>query len=389
MKKIVSFVLVVFFSFSIFMIAGCGSKTPTESTEEINVNLPSDYEARITVSTSTGFMNDLEKVKQAFNKYYPNITVVIKPQPNNNQQIISWHNADKARPGSSPDIFWFPNIDFPNLASGGILKDLTPYFNAAVEAGKIDKEDLVEEYFNLGRLGFKEEGNLYMLPTHRDQIVCFINTTIFKWAGIEIPSDDWTWDEFVVVAQKLKEHYEKNGWGNICPVTAHLEAESTIYPIMMAHGVEFFDEDNNVILNNAKTKAALQFMKDMNDQGYAKYNHNGAVAGGQVAIQFQSRPALIMPGEIEGAEFPNAGYFGVDDFNVVSFPKIMIDGVNKPAVGGGTHGYSMYRYTKNPNAAWAFLQFLYTQEAQNLLGEAGRHVPMLKSMHENDEPGEE
>ena len=50
---------------------------------------------------------------------------------------------------------------------------------------------------------FTIDGNLYELPTDCNDAVVHVNTKMFQEAGIEIPYDGWTWDEFRSIAKQL------------------------------------------------------------------------------------------------------------------------------------------------------------------------------------------
>ena len=51
--------------------------------------------------------------------------------------------------------------------------------------------------------GLSLDGTLYLLPNTWNTMLIYYNTTMFADAGIDRPSDDWTWDDFLAVAQQL------------------------------------------------------------------------------------------------------------------------------------------------------------------------------------------
>lgn len=416
MKKLMKIsVIAVLCVVLIASFTACTGDTKYKEKEFVmDVELPSTHVGKVTVSTNALFMSDLNKLKLGFNKHYPNIQVVIKPQANNNETIVQWFNGDKKRPGTSPDIFWLTTGDYQPLANGGILKDLTAFVKEATEKDTVDYSDIKESMFNLGKTGFKKDGAQFLIPTQYDQFVTIINKTILDKAGIKIANpgskdmtftytplgtgatsktinaNEWTWSEFEEIAAKCKYFYDnQTQWGAIAPVTTHLESDSIITPILKSHGVEILDENGALNIEKpdqkAKLTAALTFMNSMVAKGYTSYVPGGAIDSGKIAMHFQSRPGLMLPDKTPGVEFPNPGYFGKEQADVVPFPAINIADINKPYVGSGSHGYAMYKFTQNPNEAWAFMQYILTQEGQNILGDAGLQVPILNSMNENHE----
>ena len=380
LKKILIFALSILLVFS---FVACGGKVENVEQEEVNVNLDKNTSGKITVGVYATNLEDLLKVIKEFNKVYPNIKVVTKTQADTDRAILQWHKADEKVPGSSPDIFWFATESFAPLADGGILMDLNPWLNASYEAGILKKENLVQEAMLMGTL----DGKQYLIPTHNDRIVTLVNKTILEKAGIKMPTaEEWTWEKFEEISTQLQSKYTSLGIASgIKAVNAHWESNSVVWPILKAHGVQVADENNNITLDSDATRNALTFLRSQVNKSYTAYNGSGNVSGGNVAFQFQSRSAMAVPTPIEGREFPEVGYFGKDDLEVLPFPALSVDGVNKIYYGAGSHGYAMYKRSRNQNLAWAFLQFLLSEQAQDMFGEAGLHVPMLKSMEKNSE----
>ncbi len=414
MKKIICMVLALMLTISLAAgMIGCGGKQLDETEDPINVNLPTDYKGSLTIATNTAFYNDIEKVKVEFNKKYPNITVTVKPQPDQNKSILQWYNGDRVKPGTSPDLFWFTTLDWLPLAEGGILKDLSAAMDAADEAGTLDVSDMKEDIMVLGRKGFTKQGSQYMFPTTYDQFVTYINTEIFKHAGIEIgnrgtdemtftytplgdsapktiKAQEWTWEQFEEIALLIKEYYTDNQLFNgVAPVTAHLESEALISGVLGSFDVDILGDNGEILIEEGEEREALieglDFMHDMVEKGYTAYVAPGAMGQGTIAMHFQSRAGMIVPEEpTEGVEYPDSGYFCDDMLDVVPFPAIG----DNPKFGGGSHGYAMYRYTRHQDEAWAFLQFMLSQEGQDVLGDSGLQVPILKSMDEPKTDGE-
>lgn len=317
MKKIICMVLALMLTISLAAgMIGCGGKQLDETEDPINVNLPTDYKGSLTIATNTAFYNDIEKVKVEFNKKYPNITVTVKPQPDQDKSILQWYNGDRVKPGTSPDLFWFTTLDWLPLAEGGILKDLSAAMDAADEAGTLDLDDMKEDIMVLGREGFTAEGSQYMFPTTYDQFVTYINTEIFKHAGIEIgnrgtdemtftytplgdsapktiKAQEWTWEQFEEIALLIKEYYTDNQLFNgVAPVTAHLESEALISGVLGSFDVDILGDNGEILIEEGEEREALieglDFMHDMVEKGYTAYVAPGAMGQGTIAMHFQS-----------------------------------------------------------------------------------------------------
>src|SRR6185503_15986786 len=66
-----------------------------------------------------------------------------------------------------------------------------------------------------------------------------------------------------------------------------------------------------------------------------------------------------------------------DDFDMMHFPK----GKVKRITGMGTFGFALTTKAKNPDAAWKFLEFKYSEEGQKLITSQYASVPAMKRFY--------
>jgi len=132
---------------------------------------------------------------------------------------------------------------------------------AAVGADKNNLYDILRE-------GASVDNQLYLMPRTMDVVGVFINKTMFQNAGLPIPSDDWTWDQFLDTVQKLT---VKDGSGNVTQYGAfmHNAWEGVYHTLWMANGANFVDYGaKKVILSDPKVMQAVQIQIDAIQQGY-------------------------------------------------------------------------------------------------------------------------
>ncbi len=106
------------------------------------------------------------------------------------------------------DLFW---IDQNNMAlkSEGVFMDLTECL-ADAEPGTAG--DLSDYY--PGILAVNEyEGGIYGLPWIAQPVVTYYNKALFDAAGLDYPTPDWTWDDFIEMAKALT--LDTNGDGTV------------------------------------------------------------------------------------------------------------------------------------------------------------------------------
>jgi multiple sugar transport system substrate-binding protein len=97
--------------------------------------------------------------------------------------------------GRGPDAFLLAARDVPALVGRGLILDLAPYL---ARVG-VDVRGLDPAILGLFRRG----GAVYALPRGYSPVVIAYNKDLFDRAGLDYPTDDWTWDDFLRVARLL------------------------------------------------------------------------------------------------------------------------------------------------------------------------------------------
>ena len=69
-----------------------------------------------------------------------------------------------------------------------------------------------------------------------------------------------------------------------------------------------------------------------------------------------------------------------DDFDVIHFPK----GKAKRVTGMGTFGFALTTSSKNPDQAWSFLEWMYSEEGMKIIASNYASVPAMKRFYNAD-----
>lgn len=94
-----------------------------------------------------------------------------------------------------PDVFWVSDGRFAQFASAGLMADLTPY----LEEYPAIMGDMIEGLKPYGEY----DGVSYAIPKDWTSYVMYINEDIFTEMGVDIPTSDWTMDDYVDIAKQL------------------------------------------------------------------------------------------------------------------------------------------------------------------------------------------
>ncbi len=196
------------------LFVGCGGGDEgSSSAEQVKLNdMPSDP-----MTLGYAYWEDnhiVESLVKGWNAKYPNATI--------NQKMtadLTTHNQDiinLAASKSVPDVFWV--LGSPeNMINKGLLYDMSLMWDADPDTknviGGIND-------FELGKFGTTGK---WTTPVKFFPTVMFLNATTFQVNNVEMPSTDWTWEEFEDVVQKMS-HDKYFGISEACTVI-------TLYPI--------------------------------------------------------------------------------------------------------------------------------------------------------------
>jgi multiple sugar transport system substrate-binding protein len=117
--------------------------------------------------------------------------------------------------GSPPDFFYLSQEAIASYAAQGALLDLTP----VVESSSDPVLDLCDYYPGLLR-PCRRDGRIWALPWIAQPVILYCNVDLFAQARVELPDENWTWEDFVRAGRKLTGDRDGDGridtWGFAC-----------------------------------------------------------------------------------------------------------------------------------------------------------------------------
>jgi multiple sugar transport system substrate-binding protein len=112
------------------------------------------------------------------------------PQTDYRRRLLTALSGD-----APPDAFLLDDVDIPALADRGGALDLSPYLSR-VGVDLAGYEPAVLAMFRRGAA-------VYALPRGYTPLVVAYNREVLERAGVDAPTDDWTWDDFLKMARRL------------------------------------------------------------------------------------------------------------------------------------------------------------------------------------------
>lgn len=322
---------------------------------DIPDEIPADTSAEITYSIwDQAQKGAMEKIIAAFGKEFPDITVSLTVTPF--EQYFEKLQT-QATGGDLPDVFWMNGPNFQLYASEGKLQDLADV--PGVDAGSYP--DAMNALYTL-------DGAQYCVPKDFDTIGLWWNADHFEKAGVEAPTEDWTWDDYRETSRAITEALADDGvWGN-AGGTAN---QAYVYPLVIQAGGEIISED--ATRSGYGSDAAIEaftFLRGMVEDGTAP-GVEFTTENKPADLFNAGKAAMLWSGNWSAAVFKDSPVR--DAIRTAPLPT------GKQA-GNVIHGIgnTMAAEGRNKAAAAAFLAFLGSEEANRIQAEEGAANPAFE-----------
>lgn len=256
-----------------------------------------------------------------------------------------------------PDIFFMNAPNFLKFASNDVLEPL----DDIISEKNINMDDFPDALKDM----YKYEDHQYGIPKDWDLGALWYNKEIFDEAGVDYPTNDWTWNDMVEAARKIKESNIEGVW----PMAAPADTQTIVYDTIPQAG--------GYVINEEKTKSG--------------YDSPEAIEGVKVwvdLIEEELSPNLQTLEDTKPVELFKAGKLAMvieATWNVPEFMqddniKDKIDIVQYPYVKERAvtiHGlsYCMPKSSADNEAAKDFLAYLASPEINDLWAESGTVIP--------------
>ncbi|ANY84708.1 hypothetical protein BB934_41905 (plasmid) [Microvirga ossetica] len=206
---------------------------------------------KVTIWVGSWWEPQVALVKQMWIKDHPDIALDIQPLPINGY-LDKFTTA--ALGGSPPDVIDLDTTWVSTVAALGLLEPL------ADVAAKLPVADISPAAWNASQF----KGVQYAIPNRSGPGVYYYNKTVFDKAGVPYPANDWTYDDFLKIAQKLTIPGQQYGVGVPADVSDPSNVTTMFAPILWAMGGDFLTPDGSAPAINSPTSVkAITFWADL------------------------------------------------------------------------------------------------------------------------------
>ena len=180
--------------------------------------------------------------------------------------------------GHEPDVMVILSEDFNRLSYTGALLGLDRFMG---KGSGVDLEDFYPAALQSGADG----GVQYALPLECVPQMMFINKTLLQKEGIPVPQNDWTWDDFYTICERLTRDTDGDGVVDQFGVYGYGWQEA-----MTANGCSLVSQDGRrCLLNQTEQESAVTFAQRLARLGQGAELDEKTFDEGRVAF----RPMLF------------------------------------------------------------------------------------------------
>ena len=276
--------------------------------------------------------------------------------------------AGKLLKGKTPDVFMVLDSDFDKFTSLGVMKNLDDLMSSD---DSFHKEDFFATALDTGRNG----GHQYALPYEVVPTLMFVNKSLLAKEGIDMPKEDWTWEDMAEICQRVTKDTDQDGLLDQFG-TYNYSWRDALYT---CGGKLYENNQAQISFTDSRVLNAVKYIKRLND-----------INQGQSVTQedFNAGRVAFMP--LTFAEYRT---YKTYPYRIKKYTKFQWDCITFPAdkEGGNTSKVDALLIgigskTRQEALAWEFLkQLTYTGEMQMDVYRYSQGVPALRAVASSQE----
>ncbi|GGD47699.1 ABC transporter substrate-binding protein [Paenibacillus nasutitermitis] len=263
------------------LVAGCSGKQTDSSVDNSGNNKTGGAKDKVEISLWLtpqwkGVMDATEKdadydsffkyAAEKFAKQYDKYDVKV------NVQVVAGDQRDELlnvnlNGGTPPDIFFESVFAMGDYAHRGALAPLNDIVDDAA------KSDIAQSYWD--NVTFGED--VYFYPFSQNPGTLAYNADMFRAAGLdkfigdENGIQNWTLEEYEQILKGLKTNMPKDKYSNAYPMALFAlnnQGDTWNLAYLRMFGNKFFDDNGNLIVDDASGAKAANWLKKIYDEGY-------------------------------------------------------------------------------------------------------------------------
>lgn len=319
----------------------------------------------------------IDHVIASFEEAHPNVSIEYISGLSK-EEYSNWLSS-QALNGELCDVYMVLSSDLSTFSSVGMLEPLDDYIEA-------DENFDPSNFFSSSYASGVVNHQVMALPYESVPTLMFVNKSLLESNGIEIPTSDWSWQDFYSICSQVSKDFDGDG-----SLDQFGQFGYSWQDAFSSNGVTFFDEDQNrVMLDQTCVYEALDFVRNLYRLNQGQEVSSELFDQGQVAFC----PML----------FSEYRTYQPYPWRVKKYSSFEWDCIPMPAGHSGdnvsnveTLSFGISKTSNHKELAWELLKtFCYDEETQKELLTDSQGLSVLKSVSnpeniieqfQNDVPG--
>jgi len=280
--------------------------------------------------------------------------------------------------GTPPDVFYLPADTLPEMQTGHLLMPLQPFIDKERAAGTAR---WIDDFYPILIDCFRYDGQksgtgmLYGIPKDFTTMVMYVNLDLFKRAGLRVPYDGWSWDEYETDIAKIGKLKSPDGhriYGSVMDTWSQV-----LRNVLWTFGGDYFGKDfHDIALDSPQAQKALEMICRQRFVQGTQYVPAGAD---------EDETSAFLNGHI-GIYGPVGRWITMTYRQIRGFEWDVV-----PVPYGTQHAsallavsWSMSAFTKHPDEAWTFIKYMCGPEGQAGSARLGIGIPAGRTVAESN-----
>nr|WP_295891000.1 extracellular solute-binding protein [uncultured Devosia sp.] len=288
-------------------------------------------------------------------------------------EFLAWNDywpklATQTAGGNAPDIIQMDYRYIVEYAKRNAIAPLDEFVGGALKLDGFDADQLD---------GGKVDGKLYGISLGANSVATLVNTVAFEEAGIELPTNAWTYDDLMTIGEAFN---SANIRGGMKAIADGSYSEPALDNWLRQRGKALYTADGKLGFDEADAVEWYQLWAKLREAGVCVSAEDQALDTGPLeTTMLVLGKAALMPSNSNQL----VGFQAIvqDKLGMIGYPRIAA------GVGGGHYRkpsmfFSVGGTSANKEAAADFLNFFISDpEAAKLLG-VERGIPCIEATRE-------
>lgn len=341
MKKFMRKVLALTLVTSMFILTGCSKDSSDNTTTGSggggsSTTTSSKTKIRFSTWDSADNLDSQQALVDRFNNSQDEIEVVLEAYGSEYDTKLNASMGAK----DAPDVMYMWN--YPNYH-----QQLLPLNDLLSSEGDDYEDNFYEALLEYNALN----GDVYGIPVGFTTHALYYNKDLFDQAGVDYPTDDWTWDDLQDTAKTITSNID-----GVKGFSYQMKPDPFDFEMYLwSNGTSYMDESGTLdgYLNSPKAIETVEMFQNMAKDGYAVATEKTG------KDEFTSQQvAMFIYGAWSIGSFDEAGL----NYSISTIPSFeRQDSVSIVS----TSGVSISSTSQNPEAAWEFVKY-WTGEELNI-----------------------